>query len=101
MGIKTGWRGRGGWSLVELSLTLILAGLLTSLALPAFVQWGDRLEQEQFMELFSEDIRMTQREASVREEVTFLQLDTKRAECIRSTGERNGCGKQRCRPVID
>ncbi|EGK13034.1 hypothetical protein HMPREF9374_1187 [Desmospora sp. 8437] len=77
MGIKTGWRGEEGWSLVELSLTLALAGLLTSLALPAFVQWGDRLEQEQFMELFSEEIRMTQREASVREEVTFLQLDSK------------------------
>lgn len=29
------------------------------------------------MELFSEEIRMTQREASVREEVTFLQLDSK------------------------
>ncbi|WP_380164249.1 GspH/FimT family pseudopilin [Kroppenstedtia sanguinis] len=62
---------------MELSLTLILAGLITSLALPAFAQWGDRLEQEQFMELFSEDIRLAQREASVREEVTFLQVDTK------------------------
>lgn len=66
--------------MVELALTLALAGLLTSLALPAFVQWGDRLEREQFLGLLAEEIRLAQKVASVREMETFLQVDAEGRE---------------------
>ncbi|PTX65024.1 type II secretory pathway pseudopilin PulG [Melghirimyces profundicolus] len=61
--------------MVELTVTLALVGLLTALVLPAFVQMGDRLERERFLELLAEDVRLAQREARARETETFLQVE--------------------------
>ncbi len=75
MGIKQLWRGDGGWSLVELTITLTLAGLITALALPAFVQWGDRQEREGFLGLLAEDIRLAQRKAQIGEVDVYLKVN--------------------------
>ncbi|OYD07762.1 GspH/FimT family pseudopilin [Paludifilum halophilum] len=81
MGIKGRnhyWASRerqGGWTLVEVSLTLALAGVMTALALPAFAQLGDRLDRELFLGALAADIRMAQREAVMREEETVVRLD--------------------------
>lgn len=65
----------GGWTLVELVLTLTLIGLLTSLAIPAFYQMGDRLERKLTLDSLASDIRLAQREAESRESVTELRID--------------------------
>ncbi|MFC4076624.1 GspH/FimT family pseudopilin [Salinithrix halophila] len=77
-----------GWTLVELALTLSLIGLLVSLAVPAFVQWGDRLERELFLGGLAEDLRLAQREARLTEEKTVLQLDEKRQTYTVKKGRR-------------
>ncbi|MDR6224940.1 GspH/FimT family pseudopilin [Desmospora profundinema] len=71
-----GWRDEGGWNLVELQVTLLLISLLAGLCYPAFVQWADRVERDLFLGVLASDIRMAQREATVREEEVVLALDS-------------------------
>lgn len=70
-----GSRSEGGWTLIELVLTLTLVGLLASLAIPAFHQIGERLERKLTLDSLASDIRLAQREAESRESVTELRID--------------------------
>ncbi|SDW09201.1 prepilin-type N-terminal cleavage/methylation domain-containing protein [Marininema mesophilum] len=75
MGIRRVLKEQQGWTLVELSLTLAMIGLLAILALPAFVQWGDRLDRELFLGGLAADLRFAQTQARLTEEETLLVLD--------------------------
>ncbi|MGI6127294.1 MAG: pilus assembly FimT family protein [Planifilum sp.] len=66
----------GGWTLVELILSLMLIGLLTSLAIPAFYQIGERLERKLTLDSLASDLRLAQREAESRESETELRIDS-------------------------
>ncbi len=68
-------RNEGGWTLVELVLTLTLLGLLAALAVPAFFQIGERLERKLTLDALASDLRLAQREAESRETVTELRID--------------------------
>jgi len=39
MAQRAGWRGSGGWTLVELMIALALGGLMASLAVPGYRDW--------------------------------------------------------------
>ncbi|MEW9034095.1 MAG: GspH/FimT family pseudopilin [Planifilum fimeticola] len=75
MGMDDRRREEGGWTLLELVLTVSLIGLLAALAAPAFHQIGERLERKLTLDTLASDIRLAQREAESREAVTELRID--------------------------
>lgn len=75
MGMDNQRGGEGGWTLIELVLTLTLLGLLATLAVPAFLQIGERLERKLTLDALASDIRLARREAESREVVTELRID--------------------------
>ena len=75
MGMDNQRGGEGGWTLIELVLTLTLLGLLATLAVPAFLQIGERLERKLTLDALASDIRLVRREAESREVVTELRID--------------------------
>lgn len=70
-----GMREEGGWTLIELVLTLTLIGLLASLAIPAFSQIGERMDRKLILDCLASDIRLAQREAESRESATEIRID--------------------------
>ncbi|GGE23115.1 hypothetical protein GCM10011571_26490 [Marinithermofilum abyssi] len=81
-------RTQGGWTLVELSLTLSLAGLLVMIVMPAFVQWGDRLHREMFLKGLAGDIRLAQREATLREVEVTVQVEKRQTTYVLRRGSQ-------------
>lgn len=66
--------------MLELVLTLMLIGLLASLAVPAFHQIGERLERKLTLDSLASDLRLARREAESRESVTELRIDSSGSE---------------------
>lgn len=70
------YRGdEGGWTLVEMVLTLALIGLLALLSIPAFAQLGERVERQLFLDRFVAEVRLAQREAIGHEEEVAVEVD--------------------------
>ncbi|SFS80094.1 GspH/FimT family pseudopilin [Marininema halotolerans] len=74
MAIRKFLREETGWTLVELSLSMMMISFMTLLALPAFVQWGDRLERELFLRGMAADLRFAQVQSRLTEEETVFLL---------------------------
>lgn len=62
---------------MELILTLMLFGLLVSLALPTFTRFGEYVEKEMFLKLLASDLEYAKMQAVSSEEEIIVQFDTK------------------------
>jgi Tfp pilus assembly protein FimT len=64
----------GGWTLLEMALTLACIGLLAALAFPAAAQIGERVDREMTLSRLQSDLRMAQRWAVSREREVVVQV---------------------------
>lgn len=62
--------------MIELILTLLLFGLLVSLALPTFTRFGEYVEKEMFLKLLASDLEYAKMQAMSSEEEMTVYFDT-------------------------
>lgn len=62
--------------MIELILTLLLFGLLVSLALPTFTRFGEYVEKEMFLKLLASDLEYAKMQAMSSEEEMIVYFDT-------------------------
>lgn len=62
--------------MIELILTLLLFGLLVSLALPTFTRFGEYVEKEMFLKLLASDLEYAKMQAVSYEEEIVVRFDT-------------------------